>query len=358
VRLTLVSRHLPEEQGTAAGRVLHATAQGLIAEGHDVAVRSWRPEPPTGALPGWCEWRPLPGEAGWRTRARALVRPRADAGRAEWTLPPDGIAIAEEPVSHAAVERGARHVTVVHYATALDVSATPDRRWRPADVQHVRGERRAVRRSDLLLTYSARVAEALGGRAIAIPIALHVPPRALPAVERPIAALVADWRWPPNRAALSHLLGVWPEVANAVPGAELHLAGRGEVGVGALAGVRVLGEVASSAAVLAEAAVLAFPCPETSGPKVKVLEAMASGLAVVTTPAGVEGLHVPPSAAAVADRAGFASALVGLLRDPAARAAAAAAAREAVAASHAPRSAARARVDALAGLDGDAGADG
>lgn len=96
VRVELLSRHLPQAQGTAAGRVLLATGEGLLAEGVDLLVTSWSPEPPTEELPPWCCWRPLPDESAWRTRGRALLRPRADVVRLGWS--PTGIAVADDPL--------------------------------------------------------------------------------------------------------------------------------------------------------------------------------------------------------------------------------------------------------------------
>jgi spore maturation protein CgeB len=111
--------------------------------------------------------------------------------------------------------------------------------------------------------------------------------------------------------------------------------------------VRVLGEVASTIDAMSEAAVLAFPAPSTSGPKMKVLDALGAGLPVVTTAAGVEGIDVPRDAVRVADAARFAETLSALLGDPQERARMAEKARSAVLAHHAPAIAARARVAAL-----------
>jgi glycosyltransferase involved in cell wall biosynthesis len=132
-----------------------------------------------------------------------------------------------------------------------------------------------------------------------------------------------------------------------VPGAELVLAGWGldGMGVNAGAGVRVIGSVARSVDALAEASVLAFPCPATSGPKVKVIEALAYGVPAVTTEYGVEGIWLGQGeGAVVADRAGFAAALSATLADPEERQRLAATGRAAVAANHSGVAAAQHRV--------------
>jgi glycosyltransferase involved in cell wall biosynthesis len=140
-----------------------------------------------------------------------------------------------------------------------------------------------------------------------------------------------------------------------LPSATLELAGSGsEAFDDPAGGVRGLGRVPDAGEVLAGAAVLAFPCPPTSGPKVKVLEAMALGLPVVTTAAGVEGVAEPDGDATGAvtvapeDPAGFADALASALADPAGRAAMAERARALVEAHHGPTACAERRVTAWA----------
>lgn len=339
MRLDILSRQVPDPEGTAAGRVLHATCEGLLAEGCDLRVASWAPgSVPPATLPDWARWVVLPDEAAWRTRGRALLRPRSDVARLPWR--PEGWAVADDPVSAAALPVGG--IATVHYATTLDLRGL-GRRPTPHDLQDLRLERRLRRRTPLL-AYSARVAAWAG--AMEVPVALAVPPQPLPLVEEPVVVLLADWSWEPNRQALAALLGAWDAVRAAVPAARLELAGRGDADVGMLPGVTVLGAVSRSVDALARAAVFAFPCPDTSGPKVKVLEAAAAGVPVLTTPAGAEGLRT--QGVTTAAPAQFADALVGLLLDPDRRAVLARQARADVAATHAPRPAARARLAALA----------
>jgi glycosyltransferase involved in cell wall biosynthesis len=78
----------------------------------------------------------------------------------------------------------------------------------------------------------------------------------------------------------------------------------------------------------AEAGVLAYAPERGSGMKIKVMEAMAYGVPVVTTTEGVEGLQVEPGRHAYVsdDDATLAEMIVGVLRD---RVAAARMAREA-----------------------------
>jgi glycosyltransferase involved in cell wall biosynthesis len=348
MKLALVSRHLPEPEGTATGRALWALASGLLAEGHAVDVCSWWPEPPERDLPPWCEWRPLPPEARLPMKLRALLRPRWDAARVPWRPNSGAVAVADEPLSFPVVARHRPSVLTLHYLARLDARAVG--RPGPADYQDMRAQRRDARSADVVLAYSERVAGAAGVPAVPVPVAYDPPDDGLEPVEEPVAALVANWEWPPNRVALANLLDAWPRVREVVAGARLLLAGRSfeRLRIGHLPGVEPLGPVLRSVDVLARAAVLAFPCPASSGPKIKVLEALALGIPVVTTPAGAEGVHVTAGESIlVSPLDGFAGALAAALSDPGRRAAVGAAGRRAVIEHHAPRPAARARVAAL-----------
>jgi glycosyltransferase involved in cell wall biosynthesis len=250
---------------------------------------------------------------------------------------------ADDWASWPAVEQaGGRSVLTVHYDVLLDARAAG---WSPARIQDWRAQRRAVRGATTVWALSDRVAGRVG--ALAVPATLPIPAEPVPLRDEPSALLLADWSWPANVKALRQLGDVWPSVRERVPAATLVVAGRGSLDFGTSPGVRVIGEVASTVDAMSEAAVLAFPCPPTSGPKLKVLDAFAAGLPVATTPAGVEGLAVPADAAAVAAGSSFTDALVALLSDPRRRADMAARARAAVMERHSPQVAAAARVAAL-----------
>lgn len=349
MRLAFVTRNLPEESGGAAGRQLWAVGEALLAAGHEVTAWCWRPEPPRGPVPGWCRWEPLPPERSWRTRTRALVRPRTDVARAGWIAPPDAVAVADDPVSWPAVAgQGVRSLVTVHYAVGLDRAALGDRRLRV--VQDRRGERRAVLAADAVWALSPRVRDAVS-RGEVVPACVPLPASTVPPVDQPVAGLLADWSWPPNVAAAEVLVRGWPAVRAAVPGARLLLAGRGEPPVAAGGGVEWLGEVPTTADLLTQVAVFAFPCPPTSGPKMKVLDALAHGVAVLTTAAGAEGIAGDVArGVAIADQAQLVPELVRLLTDGTSRTALAAAGRQLLERGHAPAVAAQARVAAATRL--------
>ncbi|MHB8670842.1 MAG: glycosyltransferase family 4 protein [Acidimicrobiales bacterium] len=350
MRIEVVSYQRPEPEGTSAGRALWAWCTGILSGGHELHVWSWHPVAPD-PLPNWCTWRPLPPEPVLRTRARALLRPRADIVRAGWRPPEGAVVVAVDVPSCAAVLGSRRSALTLHYLTRLDARALS--RWAPSDIQGARADARATGAVAAVLAYSPRVAQASGARGAAfVPIAYPVPERAVDTVEAPVSVLLADWAWPANRRALRTLRSVWPEVRSRVPGARLVVAGRNLPGneIGRASGVEAIGPVSTAVDVLAGAAVVVFPCPDTSGPKVKVLEALAHGVPVVTTPAGMEGLVGAGAGAAVAPLGRFADALVSALLDPARRSVMGRAGREAILAHHSPEAAARARIGVLGPL--------
>jgi glycosyltransferase involved in cell wall biosynthesis len=347
VRFAFASMHLPERNGAAAGRALRALADGLVEIGHEVSVATWTPQRPVESMPAWFEQIEVGALPAALQKARAVVHPRDVAARARWQPPADAVLVAHEYTSFPALRaQGRAGVLLEHHLLRVDLRASGRGQWR--DVQPLRAQRRALRHADRIVATSERVARLIGPAASACPLA-YPADDALDPIEEPVAGVVANWRWPPNAAALEHLLREWPAVRDRVPGARLVLAGRGSDEVGVLDGVRALGPVADSAAVLAECAVVPFPCPDSTGPKVKVFEALSRARAVITTTAGAEGLDGPEDllGSMIADGASFADRLVAALTDPALRARIAAGGRRAVIEGHAPAVVAAAWVSQL-----------
>ncbi len=217
-------------------------------------------------------------------------------------------------------------------ATRLDrdVGAPWTRGGRIA-IELLRAERRACRRARWVLASSAEVATELSrtaprARVLTAPLALdpqyYTPPARL---EDPIAGLIGTARWPPTADAVTHLLrAVWPRVLAQRPDARLLLAGRGMVDdafpdLPKLPGVQWLGDVPSATEFLRRLGVLLYPLGRGSGAKVKVLEALALGLPVVTTPRGAEGLMARDGLAVETDADALADRCAALLRDRQAR---------------------------------------
>ncbi|HET9061191.1 MAG TPA: glycosyltransferase family 4 protein [Acidimicrobiales bacterium] len=354
MRLAVFSAHLPHPEGDATGRALLAWCEGAIALGHKVEVRTWHPiahDFDMALVPDWCDYRPAAIEQVpmWLEHLRSIVNPREGIARAGLEAPDDAIVVADDQNSAPAVMTFPRRVVTFQHRELIDALAV--RKGIPAGVQWERAERRAARGVPLTMVQSERVGRLLPGRVRIVPIALKAPAQPVPVVDRPVAIMVAHWAWPPNAASLQRLLAMWPSVREAVPGAELIVAGRGlqPDSVGHVAGVTALGEYACAEDVLSQAAVMVFPAPPSCGPKVKVLESLAYGVPVVTTAAGAEGLSLgPDEGMVVTDQENFSRKVIELLRAPEKRSRLAAAGRKAVLERHSPEAGARARITAIA----------
>ncbi|MGO9230529.1 MAG: glycosyltransferase [Bryobacteraceae bacterium] len=143
--------------------------------------------------------------------------------------------------------------------------------------------------------------------------------------------------YPPNADAVRYFCQeILPLVRRDVPGARLLIAGQSPPpDVRALAAsdaVSLLPDVADIVPCYQRARLAVVPLRAGGGTRLKILEAMALGRAVVSTTIGCEGLGVSPGRdILIADEPeAFAAGVVSLLRDTAARAALAARARQTV----------------------------
>ncbi len=127
----------------------------------------------------------------------------------------------------------------------------------------------------------------------------------------------------PNVVGLQRFFSeVWPAIRTARPRAQLKVAGSVARAIGAAPeGVSMLGVVGDLAPLYAEAGVVISPLYTGSGLKIKLIEALAAGKAVVGTTVTAQGVEdVVAGAMLIADEpARFAAACIGLLGDRAER---------------------------------------
>jgi glycosyltransferase involved in cell wall biosynthesis len=189
-------------------------------------------------------------------------------------------------------------------------------------------------RFDLLQVFSEGDAAAVRSRAPDLNSRLRLNPygMVLPAALDPAAEeedtllFTGTFAHLPNRDAARWLAAeIMPAVRRQRPDALLRIVGhRPPPEVLGLAGpgVEVIADAPSVEPYLAAAAVVIAPVRSGGGMRMKVLEALAKGKAVVTTPLGAEGFTAfgtEPPLAIAADGAGLAAATAELLAEPARR---------------------------------------
>lgn len=357
----------PLAEGGSNGRSFIGLIRGLLS--HDVqvqciAARQWfaRPEDPPPGLP--VRVVPVePGERGWAFQVERWRRPRGYLARTDF-----GEAVREaarhvdllhlEEVDTSWCDEGIRVPSLVHlhYRVLRDRSlGLPWQRDFRGVAEFALAERAAIRRHRYLMASSPIVAAELRSRAPHARVALaslSVDPAHYPRAPLdgpPIVGMLGLGSWPTTADAFRRLAAaVWPRVHARIPEARLLLAGRGVAELQALhnsPGVELVGEVPRAGDFLASLSALVFPLRRGSGMKMKVLESLAVGLPVVTTPAGSEGIAGGDGIIVESDDRRMAEATARLLLDADERKRRGAAAREAFDRSHAPSPATEPVVD-------------
>jgi glycosyltransferase involved in cell wall biosynthesis len=142
-----------------------------------------------------------------------------------------------------------------------------------------------------------------------------------------VVGLVGSMNWRPTYMAATRLVtSIWPRVKARIPSARLVLAGwNAKKHLGPVCnaddGITIFENLPDVLPVLRAISVFAFPAPESSGMKIKILEAMAYGVPVVTTTAGMRGIDAQDGvhACIADDDEEFARKLCDLLKDQVSR---------------------------------------
>jgi glycosyltransferase involved in cell wall biosynthesis len=202
------------------------------------------------------------------------------------------------------------------------LSALEVRAWR-------RFERRAVRVSDAVVVLTDRDRTRLAAvgattRVARIPIAVDVdaPPLDPRGTEPQSVAFVANFHHAPNADAVRHLVrDLFPRIRQARPAARLYIVGDGlprAIAETKDDAIVVTGRVPDVDPYLDRAAVVLAPLRLGGGMRVKVLEALAAGKAIVAYPSALAGLDLEHGMHAILarDESAFVSSVTSLLADP------------------------------------------
>lgn len=190
-------------------------------------------------------------------------------------------------------------------------------------------ERRAAHFADQLFTVSddeRSYFEDLGARAVkVVPNGVDCAAfQGLPtgrSIRPPLMLYLGNMSWGPNISAAVFLAReLLPRLRDRFPEARLRIVGRSPtteaMTLANIPGVEVIGDVPDIKPHLAQAKVLAVPLDSGGGTRLKILEAFASGLPVVSTPIGCEGLGVRHGEhLIVVDRNNFADGIGALFDD-------------------------------------------
>jgi glycosyltransferase involved in cell wall biosynthesis len=340
MRIALVSHVMPhpEESGTRI-RVAHIVR--ALGRAHDVTLVSLEPGDAAGAEaalgvpvavhPARARRGLTPVAVAPETTAavwRAVREWRADAVHLQGTFGAAAAELHRGPSGvPAIVDEGCVHHLSYRRAARLAPTVAGRARGRLRAWRLCRFERALARGADAVVAVSPD--EAAVVRALAPATRVLVAPNGVdaaaltPSPPGDAALFVGLLSYAPNRDAMTwfardvlpRLGPTAPEVlvAGRDPGLELQALARGAPRL------RLLGFVPDLAPLYARAGVFLNPMRGGGGTRLKMLEAMAAGKAVVSTAIGVEGLALTPGRDVVlADTAAdFADAVRGVLADPA-----------------------------------------
>jgi glycosyltransferase involved in cell wall biosynthesis len=321
VRVLVLSPSLPLPFAATDARWLHVLLSELALLGHDVGCVSCTPDDP-----GQVEQAREAAEAtGYRLahvplaidepvaarKLRSLLRPESHLARVPGLARALAAELQRQPeifhVEHLnslwAAPAGTNPVAYIHNLISVDWGARDDLtpRERVALWQGRRAEQRLLRQSQGLIAMTPRLRDELlqlkpglnvSVAPMAIDATLYQPLASLP----PVVGLIGSMRWQPSRSAAVRLLTrIWPAILEQAPDARLLVAGwhahdvlREHLPVDAAELVDV---VEHPRDFFSRIGVLVYPTPRGSGMKVKVLEAMAYGVPVVTNREGIEGIE-------------------------------------------------------------------
>jgi glycosyltransferase involved in cell wall biosynthesis len=340
MRVLVVLTQPPLAEGGAPGRAAIGLLRGLSAHGvavHALAARQHfaLPGEPPADLP--VEVIPVaPPPTGLPGKLERLRRPRGELARPEFlgrvrelAAGADIVHLEETDTAWCDQDVAKPSLVHVHYLVRRDRTLSwPWRKEFRDVIEHARGERAAIRRHRYLVASSPLVLEALqaaapGAEIVRAPLSLDPALyAAAPLDGPPVAGLIGTAIWPPTGASMRRLVeSVWPRVRRLLPEATLLVAGRGtqSLDLPPERGVEVLGDIPCSREFFQRLSLLLYPVERGSGMKLKVLEAIASGVPVVTTHAGAEGIERGDGVVVEDDQERLVEAAAELLRDPEAR---------------------------------------
>ena len=366
-RIVLVMMDPPLPFGNAAARWYYVLLKGLVERGNEVVALTACANPAD--VPAVRDLFPTPAfdlrtflypqrAAGLRSKWQSFRRPYSymfgpelrQTLQSELDRGCDILHLEQVWAGWLGLGHVNRALLNVHYLVDIDLpkasTGSPVERLRQAATR--RAERRILARyrtiSALTDRLAARVASFAPRATVhTVPLGMDLGFYPLRRIDyaasgrRPTVSLIGSFNWVPTQLAARRLLTrLWPEIARRVPSARLQIVGReAERTLREFAGsegVSIFENVPDIMPYFYDADVMLYAPTRGSGMKVKVLEAFALGVPVVTNEDGAEGLPVLDGVHAdiTDDDAVLIDRTVALLEDPGLRARRADAARSLV----------------------------
>ncbi|MCP4959191.1 MAG: glycosyltransferase [Actinomycetia bacterium] len=190
------------------------------------------------------------------------------------------------------------------------------RRWR-------RLEKSVAAEATATILSSDSETDTIGGNARCVPNTYDDPAPIRRRISSPPNILfVGSLDYPPNADGLDWFVcGIWPTLRARIPELSMRVVGEGlstQHSARRCAGIEVIGPVADLRPLLEEATLCVVPLRWAGGTRVKILEAFAHELPVVSTTVGAAGLDVSDDCElrVADDPEGFASACAEIIEDP------------------------------------------
>lgn len=351
LRIVLVMIEPPLPFGNAAGRGYYVLLKGLVERGHRVTAFAACSKPEELAqarelfpAPAYdVRLYPFPVRRGWPAKWQTALRPfsymfgpelRADL-KAVLAAGADVIHLEQLWSGWLALDHADRTVVSVHYLAAIDLGEPRPTNLRDAMERSriIRSERRMIRRFRYFRTLTPRLDEPIqrmNPAAVTRAVPSGLDPSLYPYIpddRRTVGrtvTLIGSMGWAPSHSAAVRLLErLWPEIKRRVPDARLQIVGwsarKKLAAYLGLPDVALDENVPDIVPYFERASVLLYAPGRGSGMKVKIQEAMAFGVPVVTTDEGVEGLPARDGvhAGIAEDDVGLVDRTVELLLDPA-----------------------------------------
>jgi polysaccharide biosynthesis protein PslH len=353
LHIVMVLLEPPVPFGNAAARWYYVLLRELVARGHRVTcfaacskqsemdeARRLFPSPDYDL-----RLYPFPTRRGFWTKFQTLRRPYSRMFSADLHRDLEAELVRGFEVLHLeqlwcgwlGLAHRERALVNIHYLFSVDQADVPIRgiaaraRWWLTR----RGERRLLHAYPRLATLSNRLRNEtlrIANRAnvsvcslgIATDLYTYIPDEQR--TVQPLVGVIGNMRWYPTQSAAVRLLTrLWPEIKQRVPTAKVQLVGweaRSALAPFlALPDVLIEENVPDTRPYFERTGVMLYAPSRGSGMKVKILEALAFGVPVVTTSEGVEGLPAEDGvhAGVCDDDAGLIDRTVALLADPAAQ---------------------------------------